>query len=118
MSGELRDEQTAQLTVRAALSGHLVLATIHAQNTGGIVNRLKQLGILESYLDQTLTAVCYQRLLPILTGGQAVLFDLLDFHQVLSMIGDGMINEWQNNLQKAAKAQKISQATLELFSEG
>lgn len=116
--GEIRDEKTAQMTVRAALSGHLVLATIHAQNTGGIVNRLKQLGILESYLDQTLTAVCYQRLLPILTGGQAVLFDLLDCHQGLSMIGDGMSNEWQNNLQKAAKAQKISQATLELFSEG
>lgn len=116
--GEIRDEKTAQMAVRAALSGHLVLATIHAQNTAGIINRLRQLGVAESYLEQTLSGVCYQRLLPLLKGGQAVLFDLVDCHQGLSKIKGGMSDAWRRNLRQAALSQKISPASISSFAEG
>ncbi|GAB6092366.1 competence type IV pilus ATPase ComGA [Furfurilactobacillus curtus] len=62
--GEIRDEQTAKVALQAALSGHLVLSTVHAQNVLGVVSRLEQLGVSNQDLEQALTAVCYQRLVP------------------------------------------------------
>ena len=114
--GEIRDPQTALMTVRAALSGHLVLATVHAQNTGGVVHRLKQLGVEETYLQQTLTGICYQRLLPT-SDGPAVLFDLLDSRNQATIMG-GMTDGWHENLKQAAKTGKIDAATARLFQEG
>ncbi|MEM1071888.1 MAG: ATPase, T2SS/T4P/T4SS family [Planctomycetota bacterium] len=49
MVGEIRDEPTARVAVQAALTGHLVLATLHANDTPGTVARLRDMGI-ESYL--------------------------------------------------------------------
>ncbi|MEI7720205.1 MAG: GspE/PulE family protein [bacterium] len=49
MVGEIRDSETASLAVQAALTGHLVLSTIHTNNAVGIVPRLLDMGV-ESYL--------------------------------------------------------------------
>lgn len=62
--GEIRDTLTAKMAIRAALSGHLVLSTVHAKNVFGVISRMEQLGVEQSYLAQVLTGVCYQRLLP------------------------------------------------------
>lgn len=115
--GEIRDQQTALMTVRAALSGHLVLATVHAQNTGGVVNRLRQLGVEEAYLQQTLSGICYQRLIPT-CNGQAVLFDLLDSRCKWTKMMGGMTDGWRENLQQAAKAGKIKTTTAQIYQEG
>ncbi len=62
--GEIRDEETAAAAIQAALTGHLVLTTIHAQNPFGVIQRLRQLDASEIFIDQALNAVVYQRLVP------------------------------------------------------
>ncbi|WP_062324826.1 ATPase, T2SS/T4P/T4SS family [Holzapfeliella floricola] len=75
--GEIRDSKTAQVAIEAALSGHLVLATIHAKSTYGIIERFKQLGVETSQLQNTLNCICYQRLLPNIKYQLACLIDIL-----------------------------------------
>lgn len=65
MIGEIRDEQTAALAVRAALTGHLVLTTLHTKDAAGCVHRLQELGISKTDLAETVTAVVAQRLVPL-----------------------------------------------------
>lgn len=119
--GEIRDTQTAKLAIQAALSGHLVLATVHATNAYGVIARMRQLGIERYYLQQGLTGVCYQRLLP-LYGGNAVLFDLLKGKELLAAILEertrGMSNDWQQYLKKLRDEKKISLANYEKFNHG
>lgn len=62
MIGEIRDEATAQLAIRASLTGHLVLSTLHAKNTLGCLYRLKEFGIHMEDLRQTLLGIVSQRL--------------------------------------------------------
>ncbi len=57
--GEIRDAGTARLAVDAALSGHLVFATVHAKSTLQTVSRLEGLGIRKDELANCLTAVSY-----------------------------------------------------------
>ncbi|MCA0970100.1 Flp pilus assembly complex ATPase component TadA [Halobacillus litoralis] len=69
MVGEIRDEATAHFAFRAALSGHLVISTIHAKDAFGTIRRLKEMNIQQADLEQTLVAIAAQQLLPI--QGQA-----------------------------------------------
>ncbi|MBZ6528243.1 Flp pilus assembly complex ATPase component TadA [Aerococcaceae bacterium DSM 111021] len=64
MIGEIRDEETARMAVRGALTGHLMIATIHAKNTLGVIARLQELSISDEQLRQTLIGVISQRLVP------------------------------------------------------
>lgn len=61
--GEIRDEETARMVVRSALTGHLVIATIHAKESLGVLERLKELSISGEQMKQTLLAVVSQRLI-------------------------------------------------------
>lgn len=60
--GEIRDEDTAKMALRAVLTGHLVLSTMHTQDTLGVTSRLVDLGISPTSLSGTLNAVVAQRL--------------------------------------------------------
>jgi type IV pilus assembly protein PilB len=60
--GEIRDGETAQIAVEAALTGHLVLSTIHANNSGGAISRLADMGIEPFLIASSLLGVCSQRL--------------------------------------------------------
>ncbi|MBD3317883.1 MAG: type II secretion system protein GspE [Chitinivibrionales bacterium] len=60
--GEIRDEETAQLAVRAALTGHLVLSTLHTNSAAGAIPRLINMGVEPFVLRSTLIAVVAQRL--------------------------------------------------------
>jgi len=62
MVGEIRDSETAQLAVQAALTGHLVLSTIHANNATGIVPRLVDMGVDPYLIPPTLILGMAQRL--------------------------------------------------------
>jgi type IV pilus assembly protein PilB len=63
MIGEIRDHKTAQMAVRAALTGHLVLSTIHANSARGIISRLVEMGIQPFLLESSLKLCMSQRLL-------------------------------------------------------
>jgi general secretion pathway protein E len=62
MVGEVRDSETAQVAVHAALTGHLVLTTLHTETAAAAVPRLLDLGIEGYLLRSTLRAVIAQRL--------------------------------------------------------
>ncbi|WP_179504226.1 MULTISPECIES: ATPase, T2SS/T4P/T4SS family [unclassified Sphingomonas] len=62
MVGEIRDAETAQIAVQAALTGHLVLATVHTNDAAGAVTRLRDMGVEPFLLAATLRAVLAQRL--------------------------------------------------------
>ena len=62
MVGEIRDKETAQLAVQAALTGHLVLSTLHTNNAAGAVPRLIDMGVDPFLLAPTLNLIIAQRL--------------------------------------------------------
>lgn len=63
MLGEIRDEESAEIALRAAQTGHLVLSTLHTNDAPSAVERLLQLGIKEYELQNSLLLVIAQRLL-------------------------------------------------------
>lgn len=63
MIGEIRDKETAEIAVRAAVTGHLVLSTIHTIDSISAVSRLIELGIPAYLISSTVNAVIAQRLL-------------------------------------------------------
>jgi type IV pilus assembly protein PilB len=60
--GEIRDQETAELALRASITGHLVLSTLHTNDTASAINRMLDLGINTSILASTLIMVVAQRL--------------------------------------------------------
>ena len=62
MVGEIRDKETAQLAVQAALTGHLVLSTIHTNTACGVVSRLIDMGVDPYLISPTLILTMAQRL--------------------------------------------------------
>jgi len=66
MIGEIRDRETALVAVQAALTGHLVLSTLHTNDTCGAITRLLELGVADYLIKATLGGVMAQRLVRLL----------------------------------------------------
>lgn len=66
MVGEIRDSETAQIAIRSALTGHLVLSTIHTNSAWGIISRLIDMGVPEYLISATLNVAVAQRLIRLL----------------------------------------------------
>src|SRR6202030_572280 len=62
MIGEIRDLETAQIAVQAALTGHLVLSTLHTNSAAATVTRLRDMGLEDYLLTATLNGIIAQRL--------------------------------------------------------
>ena len=62
MVGEIRDSETAQVSIQAALTGHLVLATLHTNESAGAIARLLEMGVEPYLLSSALIGVVAQRL--------------------------------------------------------
>ncbi|MFA5450197.1 MAG: ATPase, T2SS/T4P/T4SS family, partial [Clostridia bacterium] len=62
MIGEIRDEETAQIATRAAITGHLVFSTLHTNDAPGTVSRLVDMGIKPYLLADSLVGAIAQRL--------------------------------------------------------
>ncbi|HEX4193783.1 MAG TPA: type II secretion system ATPase GspE [Stellaceae bacterium] len=62
MVGEMRDLETAQIAVQAALTGHLVLSTLHTNNAAGTITRLLDMGVEDYLVTSTVSGVLAQRL--------------------------------------------------------
>ncbi|MBA3035727.1 MAG: hypothetical protein FP814_04455 [Desulfobacterium sp.] len=61
--GEIRDQETAELAIRASITGHLVLSTLHTNDAASAINRLTDLGVNTSMLASSLSMIAAQRLL-------------------------------------------------------
>ena len=62
MIGEIRDLETAQIAVQSALTGHMVLSTIHTNDAASTVNRLLDMGVEDYLLTSTVNGILAQRL--------------------------------------------------------
>src|SRR5581483_6714110 len=62
MVGEIRDLETAQISIQASLTGHLVLSTLHTNDAAGAITRLIDMGVESFLIASTLEAVLAQRL--------------------------------------------------------
>lgn len=68
MVGEIRDQETAQLSVRAALTGHLVFSTIHTNDAPGVITRLINMNVEAFLVSSSLAGVIAQRLVRRICG--------------------------------------------------
>jgi len=66
MVGEIRDKETCRISLESALTGQMVLSTLHTKNSVGVISRLFDMGIESFLLNATLSAVLAQRLLRLL----------------------------------------------------
>ena len=69
MVGEIRDAETAEMAVQAALTGHLVLSTLHTNDAPGAITRLADLGVPRFLIGSTLVGVVAQRLVRTICRG-------------------------------------------------
>ncbi len=82
MVGEVRDRETAELVIQAALTGHLVLATIHAPSALEIIDRLKVLGISPSMSVSIIQLLISQKSITI-KHKKKIVFECIPFDQKL-----------------------------------
>lgn len=90
--GEIRDKETAVFAFQAALTGHLVLSTLHAKDAPGTIDRLVDLGIPREDIAQTLIAVAAIQLLPLQHAGygrRAAILELLEGKNLQNVIQTG-----------------------------
>jgi general secretion pathway protein E len=66
MIGEIRDEETASIAVRAALTGHLVFSTLHTNSAAATISRLADMGIEPFLISSSLLGILAQRLVRVL----------------------------------------------------
>jgi type IV pilus assembly protein PilB len=88
MVGEIRDKETAQLAVQAALTGHLVFSTLHTNSAAGILPRLLDMGIEPFLIASTVHTVIGQRLVRrIAPGGESYQSDKSETEAIHATLG-------------------------------
>lgn len=83
--GEIRDAATAKQAIRAALTGHLVISTIHSKDNLGTIHRLLDLGISVHDIDQSVVALVNQRLIVAGDSKKALMEICQDKHLAMIM---------------------------------
>jgi general secretion pathway protein E len=95
MVGEIRDLETAEMAVQAALTGHLVLSTLHTNDAPSALTRLLELGIKPYLLVATMNGVMAQRLVRILCPHCK---QKVDLHRVEDVHAwEGLVSPWKAN---------------------
>jgi len=95
MVGEIRDLETAEMAVQSALTGHLVLSTLHTNDAPGAVARLLELGVPAYLLNATLNGVMGQRLVRTLCPHCK---EKVDFHRAEEhQAWDALVAPWKSN---------------------
>ena len=125
--GEIRDKQTMAMSLAYAQSGHLCLATLHANNSYHAMNRIINFYPLENRpsllldLAAALQSIISQRLVRTKTGARVAAVEvLLNTRHISELIEKGEINEIKEALEKSMSpgSQTFEQALFKLFMEG
>ena len=97
MVGEIRDPETANLAVQAALTGHLVFSTLHTNSAAGVLPRLLDMGIEPFLIASTVNTVIGQRLVRRLAGDpQPYMADASEIEGINASIGDVLPQQASN----------------------
>ena len=75
--GEIRDSETARIAIQAALTGHLVLSTLHTKDAPAAAKRLIELGVENYLVSDALVGVIAQRLLRVAPSGRKAIFEIM-----------------------------------------
>lgn len=94
MLGEIRDLETAEIAIRASLTGHLVLSTLHTNSAIGAVTRLQDMGIEPFLLSSSLLGVVAQRLVRLLCPQCKRKRRISEQERALSGVPPGRVNAW------------------------
>jgi len=98
MIGEIRDLETAQIAVQSALTGHLVLSTVHTNDAPSTVNRLLDMGVEDYLLTSTIVGILAQRLVRTLCAAckepYQALPELVEQMHLRKFVPDGPITLW------------------------
>lgn len=116
--GEIRDSKTAKQAVQAALCGYTVMTTIHGKSKYSVIQRLKQFGINDLDILNSINSISYQRLIP--TINQTELFiDLIDQVNIKYFIENNEVdNNWVNMIQNTFKDGYIDENTYQEYLYG
>ncbi|MEI8339189.1 MAG: GspE/PulE family protein [bacterium] len=118
MVGEIRDGETAQLAVQAALTGHLVFATIHTNTSVGVIPRLVDMGVDPYLIAPTLVLSMGQRLVKKLVPGTGleVPFGGIVEAEVNRSFSD-LPEEFRKNIKMPTKVYKVDDTTPETIMQ-
>lgn len=82
MVGEIRDSEAAEMAVRCALTGHLVVTTIHSSSSAQAIHRLHELGVSLLQLQDVLTGIVNQRLYNIAEDNRLCIYEIMDKKEI------------------------------------
>ncbi|AKP68268.1 competence type IV pilus ATPase ComGA [Companilactobacillus ginsenosidimutans] len=116
--GEIRDAQTAQQAVQAALCGYTVFTTIHGKSKYSVVQRLEQFGVTKFEIQNAVNLISYQRLIP--SRQRLELFtDFLENEDIVEYLQNGNQDlNWRNMLTHAKQCGIIETQVFEEFVGG
>ena len=101
MIGEMRDAETARIAIQSALTGHLVLSTIHTNDAGSGVTRLLDMGVEDYLLTSSVNGILAQRLVrrlcPQCRTSKAAMPEIIEELELRKYQPDGEIKMWQAN---------------------
>lgn len=111
--GEVRDSETANAAVKAALSGHLVFCSVHSKDTESVIQRFLNLGVEQEHLNACLNSILYQRLIN--SEDQEI--------KGLITMKDGIndknaMNYWQDKISELNQGRIISDENFEKYKFG
>lgn len=100
--GEIRDEETAKMAIRASMTGHLVFTTLHASDCFGAISRLREFDISNSLIAENVIAIISQRLIKKREGkGRIIVSEILEIDNKISSLI--MNNSNKSEIKKQAK---------------
>ncbi|PIS22578.1 secretion system protein E [candidate division WWE3 bacterium CG08_land_8_20_14_0_20_41_10] len=119
MVGEIRDGETAELAIQAALTGHLVLSTLHTNSSAGAIPRLIDMGVENFLLASTLNVVLAQRLVRKICENCKTAYDplqelIVDIRNALSTVSDSQLMLARDK-SVAEAVKKVGQSQVKLY---
>ncbi|MQS76888.1 competence type IV pilus ATPase ComGA [Companilactobacillus halodurans] len=116
--GEIRDKQTANQAIQAAICGYTVMTTIHGKSKFSIIQRLRQFGIDDQEIINSVNLISYQRLIPIVNDLE-IFIDTLNNQQIKQYLKDSKEDdEWKTQIQKTYQQGKINDQVYQEYLHG
>lgn len=116
--GEIRDEVAAKMAVRCAMTGHLVISTLHSFSSIGAIERMLELGVDKGYLKDVLIFITNQRLYDLKKGkGKTGIYEIMSSQAIKQYFECGFTEEYvplSIAIEKAIKKGQITQKQSEL----